>query len=70
MENNDIRMTRQTILSSSTDVCMCERAFTYRVGVADSGDVLTGSSVLHRQSGFVDHLASSLRGREQTTVLM
>lgn len=51
-------------------MCVCVRVCcrrTYRMGVADSGDVLTGSSVLHGQSSFVDHLSCPLQGNTQTT---
>lgn len=44
-------------------VCVCCR--TYRVGVADSGDVFTGSTVLHGQSSFVDHLSCPLQGKRK-----
>lgn len=44
-------------------VCVCCR--TYRVGVADSGDVLTGSTVLHGQSSFIDHLSCPLQGKRK-----
>lgn len=37
---------------------------TYRVGVADSGHVLTGGSVFHGQRSFIDHLTSSLQGNK------
>lgn len=36
------------------------------MSVADSGDVLTGSAVLHGQSSFINHLSCSLQGKKNT----
>lgn len=48
-------------------VCVCCSS-TYRMSVADSGDVFTGSAVLHGQSSFINHLSCSLQEKKQLQV--
>ena len=54
-------------LCVSVCVCVC---VTYRMGVADSGDILAGSAVLHGQSSLIDHLSCPLQDDTQTAAVL
>lgn len=47
-------------------VCLCG---THRMSMADSGNILTGGSILHGQSSFIDHLSCPLEEKSLSVCL-
>ena len=56
--------TRQHLpLRDASYICGCGGCVTYRVGVADPGNVLCTGTVLHCEDKLIDQLTSVLEGR-------